>query len=58
MTAIKTSWLKIRNRAYSQMQGRNDLFDRMAHRKHEAAETDGWATVYWRARRRSYEADL
>jgi bifunctional non-homologous end joining protein LigD len=39
----KTSWFKIRNRRYSQMQGRNELFDRMAHRKHEMAETDGWA---------------
>jgi bifunctional non-homologous end joining protein LigD len=38
----ETSWLKIRNRAYSQMQGRNELFERSTGRR-ERAETDGWA---------------
>jgi hypothetical protein len=38
----ETSWLKIRNRDYSQMQGRNELFDRSAGQR-ETAETDGWA---------------
>jgi ATP-dependent DNA ligase len=39
----ETSWLKIRNRAYSQMQGRNELFDRLEGKRREATETDGWA---------------
>ena len=36
----ETSWFKIRNRRYSQMQGWNELFERKADRQ---AETDGWA---------------
>jgi len=38
----ETSWLKIRNRTYSQMQGRNELFERSGGRW-ETGETDGWA---------------
>lgn len=39
----ETSWLKIRNRDYSQMQGRNELFDRIEGREPRTTETDGWA---------------
>jgi hypothetical protein len=39
----ETSCFKIRNLRYSQMQGRNEFFDRKADRKRKIAETDGWA---------------
>ena len=38
----ETLWLKICNRAYSQMMSRNERFERKADR---LAETDGWGGV-------------
>jgi hypothetical protein len=40
-----TSWLKIRNRSYSQMMGRNELLNRMAEhdRTRQSTETDSCA---------------
>jgi ATP-dependent DNA ligase len=38
----ETSWIKIRNRNYSQIMGRDELFNRRSGRETEAA-TDGWA---------------
>jgi hypothetical protein len=38
----ETSWFKIRNRRYSQMQGRNELFDRSTGQR-ETTETNRWA---------------
>jgi bifunctional non-homologous end joining protein LigD len=40
----ETSWVKIKNPAYSQILGRDELFDRMAGREPASARlTDGWA---------------
>jgi hypothetical protein len=39
----ETSCFKIRNPRYSQMQGRNEFFDRKGGSKAGIAETDGWA---------------
>jgi ATP-dependent DNA ligase len=36
-----TSWFKIKNRSYSQMQGREELFERERHRE----PIPGWHTV-------------
>jgi ATP-dependent DNA ligase len=39
--ASETKWFKIKNRSYSQMQGREELFKRERHRE----PVPGWHTV-------------
>ncbi len=39
----ETSWIKLKNRAYSQMFGRDELFKRREERAEQMRTTDGWA---------------
>ena len=39
----ETSWVKIKNRKYSQTARRDELFERMADRNRQWAATDGWS---------------